>query len=219
MDIYKKYFPDIQASQLEQLEAFRRLFKEWNEKVNLISRKDIDNLDERHILHSLSIAYKYGFLRNKTFVDVGTGGGFPGIPLAIFMPMNKFHLIDSIGKKILVVDQIIKELGLTNITCENTRSENLKRSFDYVICRAVSDFDTFVHQTKNLLKIPVNGSKKTGVIYLKGGDLTEELKRYEKEVEIIEISSFFAEPFYETKKIIFLSTNSKIMKKIVQAKL
>ena len=203
MQIINKYFPNLTSLQKEQFAKLGDLYKEWNQKINVISRKDVDMLYERHVLHSLAIAKIVKF-RNKTMVlDVGTGGGFPGIPLAILFPGVKFHLIDSIGKKIKVVNAVIQELELKNITAEQKHSAELKGRFDFIVSRAVTAFPKFVELMENKIKYKSQNSIQNGILYLKGGDLDEELKDYQKDIILSPISNFFKEEFFETKSVVY----------------
>jgi 16S rRNA (guanine527-N7)-methyltransferase len=204
MDQIFQYFPDLNSFQKKQIETLFPLYKEWNDKVNLISRKDFDNLYERHILHSLAIAKFIDFKKDTTILDVGTGGGFPGIPLAILFPHVKFHLVDSIGKKIAVVQDVITRLELKNTTCEQIRCEQLTQKYDFIVSRAVTSFPEFVNFTKDLINQRPSNSIKNGIIYLKGGDITEEIAVFKKKVSVIEISNYFENEFFATKKIIYL---------------
>jgi len=204
MEEILNYFPDLNSHQKEQLVALFPLYKEWNDKVNLISRKDFDNLYERHILHSLAIAKFIQFNKDTRILDVGTGGGFPGIPLAIMFPHVKFHLVDSIGKKIAVVQDVIKRLDLQNATCQQIRCEELKEKYDFIVSRAVTSFPEFVNFTKELIKQQQANSIKNGIIYLKGGEITEEITPFKKKIQVIELSNYFENEFFTTKKIIYL---------------
>ena len=198
-----RYFPDLTKLQYSQFEALGTLYPEWNEKVNVISRKDIDNLYVHHILHSMAIARFFSFKQNSTVLDIGTGGGFPGIPLAILFPRVTFKLVDSIAKKIMVVENIAKEIGLKNVTTQQIRVENLHEKFDYVVSRAVTSFPKFYEMSKKNVSGIVNNKLQNGIIYLKGGDFFEEMKGFRK-YKIYSINDFFIESFFETKKIIYL---------------
>lgn len=204
MEEILKYFPDLNSHQKEQLVALFPLYKEWNEKVNLISRKDFENLYERHILHSLAIAKFIQFNKDTKILDVGTGGGFPGIPLAIIFPHVKFHLVDSIGKKIAVVQDVIKRLDLQNATCQQIRCEELKEKYDFIVSRAVTSFPEFVNFTKELIKQQQANSIKNGIIYLKGGEINEEITPFKKKIQVVELNNYFENEFFTTKKIIYL---------------
>ena len=182
MDILLKYFPDLDDTQKERFSQLQELYSTWNERINVISRKDIDNLYTHHVLHSLGIAKVVTFSPDAHILDIGTGGGFPGIPLAIMYPETKFHLVDSIGKKIKVVEAVATELGLTNVTWQHTRAEQLKNKYDFIVSRAVTtlpEFMTWVHGKISKSKLH---TIKNGIFYLKGGDLDEELKPYKKVV-------------------------------------
>ena len=198
------HFPNLTSIQKEQIASLFPIYKEWNEKVNLISRKDFDNLYERHILHSLAIAKFIQFKEDSTVLDVGTGGGFPGIPLAIVFPEVHFHLVDATGKKINVVQDVINRLGLKNATCQQIRCEELKTKYDFIVSRAVTSFPEFVGFTKELLNQRAYNSIKNGIIYLKGGEIDEEILPFKKKVKVEDISNYFDNEFFTTKKIIYL---------------
>jgi len=197
-----KYFPDLNENQLNSFTQLLEIFPEWNNKVNCISRKDIENLFVNHILHSLSIAKVFNFADNTTIADIGTGGGFPGIPLAIMFPEVKFDLVDSIGKKITVVKDISEQLGLKNVTAINTRAELLPCKYDFVVSRAVTSFPEFYKIVKDIIKTDSTDGKH-GVIYLKGGDFSNEISGFNN-IQLFEISNIFDFEYFETKKIIYL---------------
>jgi len=202
------YFPELTDLQKSQLEQLADLYQDWNNKINVVSRKDIDELYLRHVLHSLGIAKIQSFKSESTIMDVGTGGGFPGIPLAILFPETQFTLVDSIGKKIKVVEEVVKGLSLGNVTPVNSRVEEVNQHFDFIISRAVAAMPTFVHWTKGKIKKESQHERKNGILYLKGGDLTEELKNY-KTAEIFNLSDYFKEDFFETKKVVYLPQKFK----------
>lgn len=207
MEIVLKYFSDFTAQQLQQLSLLKNLYIDWNEKINVISRKDIDGLYEKHVLHSLAIAAVFEFEPGMEIIDLGTGGGFPGIPLAIFFPEVKFHLVDSIAKKLKVVDAISESLGLKNVTTQHSRVEEIKgRRFDFVVSRAVAPLTDLWQWSKPLLKINKDERQnKRGLICLKGGDLTLEIQDSRTRPQIIEISQLFSEPFFKEKYLLFLA--------------
>jgi 16S rRNA (guanine527-N7)-methyltransferase len=206
MDLILKYFPDLTSEQQIQFNMLDSLYKEWNEKINLISRKDIDRLYERHVLHSLSIAKILKFKAGTKILDVGTGGGFPGIPLAIMFPSVEFTLNDSIAKKIKVVSEVSDALKLKNVIASNLRAENIDTKFDFIVSRAVTAFPQFHLWVKGKILRQNKNELKNGILYLKGGDLTEELKEYLDKVRIYEIKDWFQEEFFETKKVIYYPT-------------
>lgn len=203
-----KYFPALNPEQIARFEKMGDLYRDWNEKINVISRNDIDFLYERHILHSLAIAKIIRFQPHSNILDVGTGGGFPGIPLAILFPETHFVLNDSIGKKIKVVQAVADELGLTNVTAINARVESIKEKFDFVISRAVTAFPQFVNMVRKNISPLQQNALPNGIIYLKGGDFNDEIKGFAGNIETFEISSYFKEPFFDTKKVIYLPVNN-----------
>jgi 16S rRNA (guanine527-N7)-methyltransferase len=204
MQIIKKYFPNLQPSQIEKFALLEELYHYWNQRINLISRKDIDNLYLHHVLHSLSIVKVINFEPLTRILDVGTGGGFPGIPLSIFFPGANFHLVDSIGKKIKVVEEIITSLDLKNVTCEQTRVEELKNRYDFIISRAVTTFPEFVSWIQGKINKTSRHKIHNGIFYLKGGDIDDDLKTFRNTATIFDISDYFEEEFFATKKIIYL---------------
>ena len=205
MDIILKYFPDLNKDQKKQFTALGALYEEWNTKINVISRKDISELYTKHVLHSLAIAKFTSFTKGTRILDVGTGGGFPGIPLAIMFPQVSFHLIDSIGKKIKVVEAVTSELNLKNVTLQQVRAEQLKERYDFIVSRAVTAFPYFVKLCRNRIKKEQKNAITNGILYLKGGDFGNELKPFSNRVSVIPLTDFFDEPFFETKKLIHLS--------------
>jgi 16S rRNA (guanine527-N7)-methyltransferase len=205
MGLIEKYFPELSEEQLLLFKKLEQLYPEWNEKINVISRKDIDELSIRHILHSLAIAKYIKFVPGTKIIDVGTGGGFPGIPLAIYFPQCQFHLVDSIGKKITVVETIAQELGLKNVKAQQIRSEKIKSKYDFVVSRAVTAFPRFVSLTRHLVDKKNKNAIANGILYLKGGDFEEEVKPFTNKISISPLTDFFTEDFFETKKLIHLS--------------
>ncbi|MFV0248912.1 MAG: 16S rRNA (guanine(527)-N(7))-methyltransferase RsmG [Tenacibaculum sp.] len=203
MDIINKYFAHITEEQQRRYAKLQSLYKDWNLKINLVSRKDINELYLRHILHSLVIAKVLEFKPKAKVIDVGTGGGFPGIPLAILFPQTQFHLVDSIGKKVKVVDEIVDVLGLLNVKTSYSRIEQLEDSCDFVVGRAVAQMETFYRWVKNKIHKKQNHSLKNGILYLKGGNLTQELSNFNNAF-VYELSDYYSEPFFDTKKLVYL---------------
>jgi 16S rRNA (guanine527-N7)-methyltransferase len=212
MDILLKYFSDFTEKQLAQFQALEELYKEWNAKINVISRKDIDSLYEKHVLHSLSIAAAFDFPKGANIIDIGTGGGFPGVPLAIFFPTVKFHLVDSIGKKLKIIEAVKEAVGLINITTQHTRAEDIKgRKFDFAVSRAVAPLADLWRWSKPLLKnetykIENEGGTmqlRSGLICLKGGDLGQEISDSRLRPRMTEISNLFEEDFFREKYILY----------------
>tara|TARA_B000000441_G_C21677190_1_gene311075 strand:- start:279 stop:911 length:633 start_codon:yes stop_codon:yes gene_type:complete len=202
--IIEKYFPNLSSTQVDQFKSLEPLYTEWNEKINVISRKDMDSFYERHVLHSLAIAKVYSFLPGMKVLDVGTGGGFPGIPLAILFPEVHFTLIDSIGKKIKVVEGVAEALELSNVTAMQIRAEQVNDKFDFIISRAVTQMPKFLTWVRaKIKKAPQKEGLKNGLLYLKGGDLTEELATIPS-YKLFELSDFFTEEFFETKKVVYI---------------
>ncbi|MFI5132952.1 MAG: 16S rRNA (guanine(527)-N(7))-methyltransferase RsmG [Chitinophagales bacterium] len=208
MDIILKYFSDFTEQQLKQFSALEELYKDWNSKINIISRKDIDSLYEKHVLHSLSIAAVFEFEDGTEIIDIGTGGGFPGIPLAIFFPEVKFHLVDSTTKKIKVATAIAENIGLKNVTTQNIRAEEIKnRKFDYAVSRAVAPLGELWKWSKPLLRHRTQAETSNhpnGFICLKGGDLSKEIQESGTRPRIMEISEIFSEEFFQQKFILFI---------------
>ncbi len=208
MKIIQKYFTNLTETQLEQFTKLQELYKDWNLKINVVSRKDIDELYLRHVLHSLGIAKVISFKPGSKVLDVGTGGGFPGIPLAVLFPQTQFHLVDSIGKKIKVVDEVVAGLGLENVKTTHGRVEDVKEQYDYIVSRAVAQMETFVGWTKGKTLKKQNHELKNGILYLKGGDLSEELAKYTS-ATIYDLPNYFEEEFFETKKVVHLAMKFK----------
>lgn len=204
MDIILKYFPNLTERQREQFAALLPLYEEWNAQINVISRKDMEHFYEHHVLHSLAIAKVMEFASMTEVLDVGTGGGFPGVPLAIMFPDARFTLIDSIGKKIKVVNDVIGRLGLTNSKAMQIRAEQLDGEYDFVVSRAVTTLGEFVPWVKKKISKSQYNKLHNGILYLKGGDLTNELFTFRHKVKTWDISEWFEEEFFETKKVIYL---------------
>jgi 16S rRNA (guanine527-N7)-methyltransferase len=220
LELIIKYFADFSTIQLQQFSALEILYKDWNEKINVISRKDIDSLYEKHVLHSLSIAAAFEFDNKMEVIDIGTGGGFPGIPLAIFFPRTKFHLVDSIGKKIKVVEAVINEIGLSNVTTQHIRAEEIKnRKFDVVVSRAVAPLkdlwtwakpllrrkENILREKNDLINDDINLPSASGLICLKGGDLTLEISESGCRPRIMEVYELFHEEYFKEKFLLQVS--------------
>lgn len=209
-----KYFSDFTPKQIEQFKALEELYKDWNIKINIISRKDIDSLYEKHVLHSLSIAAVFDFPAGMEIIDIGTGGGFPGVPLAIFFPDVQFHLVDSIGKKLKIIEAVKEAIGLTNITTQHSRAEEIRnRKFDFAVSRAVAPLKDLLQWSKPLLKATsykeqdASGKEvvyKSGLICLKGGDLSQEIFESGARPKMIEISSLFEEDYFKEKYLLYV---------------
>ena len=208
MELILKYFPDLTETQITQFEALEGLYKDWNAKINVVSRKDIDELYLRHVLHSLAIAKVIQFKDNSSILDVGTGGGFPGVPLAILFPNCKFHLVDSINKKLKVINAVCEAIELTNVKTTHSRVEAIDETYDFIISRAVTAMPEFTKWVKGKIAKRQQNDIKNGILYLKGGDLTEELKQYTN-VKAFILSDYFEEDFFETKKVIYLPLKHK----------
>ena len=208
MELIQKYFPQLSEIQKEQFSQLFELYLDWNSKINVVSRKDIDELYLRHVLHSLGIAKVIQFKDGTTVLDVGTGGGFPGIPLAILYPECNFHLVDSINKKLKVVDALVESLGLSNVKTSHKRAEDINETFDFIVSRAVTSMPSFVGWVKRKVNKKSNHELKNGILYLKGGDLTEELQDFPK-ATIYSLSDYFNEDFFETKKVVYLPLKYK----------
>jgi 16S rRNA (guanine527-N7)-methyltransferase len=197
------YFPDLTENQIQQFSKLGELYTFWNAQINVISRKDIDDLYTRHVLHSLGIAKVQPFKPNAQVLDIGTGGGFPGIPLAILFPETQFYLVDSIGKKIKVVNEVVAALELKNVRAEVKRAEIVKGEFDFIVSRAVTKMEDFVKWTKGKIAKKQNHEIKNGILYLKGGDLTEELASFQN-ASLYNLTDYFQDEFFETKKVVHI---------------
>jgi 16S rRNA (guanine527-N7)-methyltransferase len=204
MTLLSSYFPDLNPEQIRQFEELEGLYKTWNAQINVISRKDTDHFYERHVLHSLAIAKIVQFLPGSSVLDIGTGGGFPGIPLAILFPEVQFHLVDSIGKKIKVVQEVAASLGLKNVQASHARAETIKDRYDFIVSRAVTQMPVFLTWVKGKSAKRNLHNFKNGVLYLKGGDLSEELAGLRYPVKEYPISEFYKEEFFETKKVVYV---------------
>ncbi len=203
-NLLKKNFPELTDQQLLQFEMLPALYSDWNEKINVISRKDIDNIITHHLLHSLAIARFINFKPGAEILDIGTGGGFPGIPLAIYFPECKFTLADSIGKKIKVVNEVASAIGIQNIQAMHIRAEAIDQQFDFIVSRATAPLNDLVHWSKGKIKKQSNHEINNGLVALKGGDINEEVKLHVKKTTIELLSNYFDEPFFETKKLVYI---------------
>jgi len=207
LKIIQKYFPDLSDRQCNQFIQLKTLFEEWNAQINLVSRKDMENFYERHVLHSLSISKMLEFKTGTSILDVGTGGGLPGIPLAILFPECQFHLVDSIGKKIKVVNEITTSLELTNVVATHCRAEQVKDKYDFVVSRAVTRMSKFLPLVQNSIKQDNLNVLPNGILYLKGGDLRQEMQEIEADYDVLELNGIFDEEFFETKKVVYVRIN------------
>lgn len=209
MELIEKYFPELTEEQKKQFSQLQAIYGEWNAKINVISRQDIDHLYLRHVLHSLAIAKVCEFESGAEVMDVGTGGGFPGIPLAILFPEVNFTLVDSTKKKITVVEEVVKGLSLNNVTTKWSRVEEYSTKYDYIVSRAVTEMSRFIRWTWRNLRRGKKGTLPNGILYLKGGDLIDELARADKQYTIYDIQDFFEDEFFESKKVVYIPYNSK----------
>ncbi len=203
-EIILRYFPELSEDKVEKISALKEIYHGWNERINVISRKDFGNFDLHHVLHSLAIARVITFLPGTTILDVGTGGGFPGIPLAILFPGARFTLLDSVAKKIMVAGDVIEQLGLKNVTAVRKRAEDEKGKYDFVTGRAVTSFPAFVKMTMKNVAPAGKNSLRNGIICLKGGDLESELAPFRTRITLYNIIDFFSDPWFETKKVVYL---------------
>lgn len=203
------YFPDLTEKQTEQFDRLQELYEDWNSKINVISRKDMDQFYVHHVLHSLGIAKVMSFQPGTKVLDIGTGGGFPGIPLAILFPDTHFHLVDSIGKKITVVKEVAKALKLSNVEAQQARAESLVRKYDFVISRAVTRMINFYPWVKGKIKREDINEFQNGILYLKGGDVDEEMEELDKSYVTYHLSDYFKEDFFETKKVVYMPWEDK----------
>ncbi len=203
-ELLSKYFDYVSDEKLAKLSELKALFTEWNQKINVISRKDIDNFDERHLLHSLSIAKIISFKKKTKIMDVGTGGGLPGIPLAILFPESDFLLVDSVGKKLKVVDDICEQLQIKNVHTKHCRAESIDEKFDFIVSRAVSNIPLFMSWVQHKIKKETFNELKNGVLYIKGGDVDDEIKGIKQQSKSFAISDFYEEEFFKTKKILHI---------------
>jgi 16S rRNA (guanine527-N7)-methyltransferase len=205
MELIPKYFPDLTKEQIDKFRQLEELYIEWNSKINVISRKDMEHFYERHVLHSLGIAKVIQFLPGAYVLDVGTGGGFPGIPLAIMFPETKFLLVDSIGKKIKVVQEVAEAAGIINVEAIKARAEEVKGKFDFVVSRAVTTLPDFIKWVEGKIKRESRNTMQNGILYLKGGDLDAELTPVQNKCQVFNLSDYFQEEFFETKKVVHVS--------------
>lgn len=210
MELIKHYFPGLSQDQIDKFTQLNELYQDWNQKINVVSRKDIDEIYLRHVLHSLGIAKIQGFKPGAKVMDVGTGGGFPGVPLAILFPETNFRLVDSIGKKIKVVDEVVAGLNLENVRTSNCRVEEVDEQYDFIVSRAVAQMDTFVRWVKGKIAKRQQHELKNGILYLKGGDLSDELAVYET-AKIYDLKDYFEEEFFETKSVVHLPMKYKAL--------
>lgn len=203
-ELIRSHFPEINDRQFNQFVKFGELFREWNSKINLVSRKDIDQLFLKHVLHSMGIAKVMPFADGTQVLDIGTGGGFPGLPLAILYPKCHFTLVDSIGKKIMVVNELTSELHLDNVKGIHERAENIKGNFDFVVSRAVTRLNEFIPMTQNKFKNKQLNAFPNGILYLKGGDFSDELREVKRSTDVFPLAKYFSDPFFETKAVVYI---------------
>jgi 16S rRNA (guanine527-N7)-methyltransferase len=209
VETIQSYFPNLTEKQLDQFTKLEELYADWNSKINVISRKDMDEFYIHHVLHSLGISKVMTFQPGTKILDIGTGGGFPGIPLAILFPDTHFHLVDSIGKKITVVKDVVKQLGLTNVEAQQARAEELVRKYDFVISRAVTRMNNFYPWVKNKIRKEDINEYPNGILYLKGGEVDEEMEELGKSYVVYHLEDYFKEEFFETKKVVYMPWEDK----------
>ncbi|MBB6327250.1 16S rRNA (guanine527-N7)-methyltransferase [Algoriphagus iocasae] len=209
VEIIQEYFPDLSEKQKEQFSKLAELYADWNSKINVISRKDMDQFYIHHVLHSLGVSKVMPFEPGTKVLDIGTGGGFPGIPLAILFPETHFHLVDSIGKKITVVKDVVKQLKLTNVEAQQARAEELVRKYDFVVSRAVTRMINFYPWVKNKIRKEDINEYPNGILYLKGGDVDEEMEELGKSYVVYHLEDYFKEDFFETKKVVYMPWEDK----------
>lgn len=209
VELIQAYFPELSEKQVEQFSRLGEIYSDWNSKINVISRKDMDQFYVRHVLHSLGISKVMAFQPGTKVLDIGTGGGFPGIPLAILFPDTHFHLVDSIGKKINVVKDVAKQLKLSNVEAQQTRAEQLVRKYDFVVSRAVTRMINFYPWVKNKIRKEDFNEYPNGILYLKGGDVDEELEELGKSYVVYHLEDYFKEDFFETKKVVYMPWEDK----------
>ena len=212
IELIKSYFSNLSEQQIQQFERLKEVYTKWNDQINVISRKDMDEFIERHVLHSLAIAKVIQFTDNSRILDVGTGGGFPGVTLAILFPKCHFTLVDSIGKKIKVVSEVCDEIGIKNVKAYHMRAENVDNTFDFVVSRAVTAMPVFIKWIQSKFNKQNHNSLNNGVLYLKGGDLEEEMKGIQLPIQYYPISDYFMEEFFETKKVVYIDFKKKSKK-------
>jgi len=204
VDLILSQFPNLTETQKEQFGRLQELYDDWNSQINVISRKDTENFYERHVMHSLAIAKVTSFVDGTKIMDIGTGGGFPGIPLAILFPNCNFLLVDSIGKKIKVVKEVTASLGIKNVRATHERAENINEQFDFIVSRAVTAMPTFLVWTKGKFLKENKNKFKNGILYLKGGDLEKEMATVKKAIQYFDLNQFYSEDFFETKKVVYI---------------